>query len=155
MAARENQQWYIEEIPAIEQDEEPGEEVRGHPVSVKCEADDNAPKAFITLDMGPAATLDTPQSKVEAPVSKSRSCISVWSVVTLSMFVFGNETFQWSRTVIFPNLYLRPATRYTALSSDDTAVGIFTKAVIDSSDSLWTCQCMLIPGSHGYGVTLD
>lgn len=70
MAARESQQWYIEEIPAIEQDDEPGDEACGClPVSVNSEAGGAAPKAFIALDMGAAATLDTPhQTKVEATV---------------------------------------------------------------------------------------
>lgn len=71
MAASEGQQWYIEEIPAIEQGDESGEEAYGHPpMSVRSGVDDTAPKAFITLDTGVAATLDTPQSKVEAMVRK-------------------------------------------------------------------------------------
>lgn len=72
MAARgESQQWYIEEIPAVEQDDGSSEEECGRPsVSAKSEADDIAPKAFITLDMGAAATLDTPQSKVGATVRR-------------------------------------------------------------------------------------
>lgn len=76
MAAGESQKWYIEEIPAIEQDEESGEEACGRPpVSVKGEAGDTAPKAFITLDTGPAATLDTPQPKVEATLRNTKVLI--------------------------------------------------------------------------------
>lgn len=69
MAARESQQWYIEEIPAIEQNDESGGEICGRPpASVESEPGSTAPKAFIALDMGAAATLDTPQSKFEATV---------------------------------------------------------------------------------------
>lgn len=67
MAASESQQWYIEEIPATEQDGEQGEACGRPPVSVKRDDEDTAPKAFITVDTG-AGTLDTAQSKVEATV---------------------------------------------------------------------------------------
>lgn len=74
--ASESQQWYIEEIPAIEQDEEPSDVACGcPPVSVESEAGGTAPKAFITLDTGTAATLDTPQSKGELTVGSADTVI--------------------------------------------------------------------------------
>lgn len=77
MAARDSQQWYIEEIPPIEQDDEPGEACGRPPVSVQSEDGDTAPKAFITLDTGEAATLDTPQTKVEATV-RNKETLTRW-----------------------------------------------------------------------------
>ena len=60
--AAESQQWYIEEIPAIEKDDDSGD--LAYEREKKSERGDTAPKAFIALDIGAAAKLDTPQSKV-------------------------------------------------------------------------------------------
>lgn len=73
MSASESQQWYIEEIPVIDQDDEgqePSYVACGcPPVSGESEAAGTAPKSFIALDTGTAAAmLDTPQSKGEVTV---------------------------------------------------------------------------------------
>lgn len=68
MSASDSQQWYIEEIPAIEQDEEFSCVACDPPVSVESGAAGTAPEASISLDTGTPAMLDTPQSKREVTV---------------------------------------------------------------------------------------
>lgn len=77
MSASESQQWYIEEIPAIEQDEESSYVECDRPVSVESEAAGTAPEAFISLDTGTATMLDIPQSKVEVMVRTKEGLLAV------------------------------------------------------------------------------
>ncbi|CAN0087885.1 unnamed protein product [Ectocarpus sp. 6 AP-2014] len=70
MSALEGQQWYIEEIPPVEDNGELGDVVCEPSVTVESEPVDSAQKAVIALDIGSAATLDTQQqSKVGKPAS--------------------------------------------------------------------------------------
>ncbi|CAB1119873.1 unnamed protein product [Ectocarpus sp. CCAP 1310/34] len=65
MSALEGQQWYIEEIPPVEDNDELGDVVCEPSVTVESEPVDSAQEAVIALDIGSAATLDTQQrSKV-------------------------------------------------------------------------------------------
>lgn len=77
MSASEGEQWYIEEIPAVEQNEEPSDVACWcPPVSVVSEAAGTGPKAFITLDTGTApAILDTPQSEGEVTVGSADTAV--------------------------------------------------------------------------------
>ncbi len=72
MAALGSQQWYIEEIPAKEKDEESGDAACGR--EKDSEGGDSAPRAFISLDMDAAVRLDTPQSKVW------RTAVNKWNI---------------------------------------------------------------------------
>lgn len=67
MSALEGQQWYIEEIPPVEDNGELGDVVSERSVTVESEPVDSAQKAVIALDIGSAATLDTPQQSKVCP----------------------------------------------------------------------------------------
>lgn len=67
MSAPDGQQWYIEEITATEEVEDPVDVTRGHPAQYGENETETAPKASVTLDIGTTAggTLDTPLLKVK------------------------------------------------------------------------------------------